>query len=198
VEATAAKASDWKYVSYMRDTNGMMAVMSRDGQQKMMRPGRSWNGARLVSVNEQQAVIEDAMGRHEVPRGERLAGSVEWRRMASNALPASAARNGVIEQQIRYRGIDPEHAQRAREVMRQRFSDRTDIGGGAAYPPEVLARLGLDPKQAATMSADEFAGYVDKAEAILREQHGSILREEADGVARPEVDPPDAADGEVH
>jgi hypothetical protein len=215
VEApAAATAAQWKYVSFMRDGASMMAVMSHNGKQKILKPGRSWNGVRLVSVDEQKAVLQDDAGRHTIQRSERGAGSVEWRQMASNALGASAnGRNPVLDQQMRYRGMDPEQAQRAREVMRQRFADRRDGGprGLAGYPPEVLAQLGLDPKSAAGLSEDEMAGYLAKAEAILMEQQGMVdrtdnfgdmpLEDQPDvpgGMRRDRREYPEGKDGEIH
>jgi hypothetical protein len=173
--ATAPATGEWRYISFVREKDRMLAVLSRNGKMKVLAPGREWEydaanrgKAKLVSVDEHKAVIEDGSVRKEIPRGERTGSLVQWTRMAPNTPGAGAmGAAGAMEGQIGAKGVDQSQAQRFREQMRHREALRAK---GTAIPPHMLNELGLTEEQVAKMSPDELDQVQAKYQAQMRQR----------------------------
>jgi hypothetical protein len=135
------------YVGPIYEATRTLAVVSVDGKQRIVPEGRSMSGVKLVTVRDNEIVVQDDSGQRSVSRGERMGPAVSWVRnmpantaVASNMAAQAAARRAVVaarqgqatnnmelEQRFRERGIDPAQAQRWREMMRERQAQRGEM-----------------------------------------------------------------------
>lgn len=154
---------EWKFLSTIREGSRLLAVVSKDGVQKVMRLGRTWNGGTLKAVDETRVVIEDSAGRHEIRRGERSGPSVAWTKMPTTGAPGPMEASGAarLEEEIARRGIDPGQAQRFRDEWKRLSQARN----GAARVPgtrEIMDAFGMSEEQIGALSPEEIAVYRNK------------------------------------
>lgn len=176
----AAAPAEWKYIAPIREPKRMLAVVGRDGKQKIMAAGREWGDAKLLSVNEREIVIEDEAGRHTIARGERNGPAVQWTKIAPNAPSASGGVPGdAAEAASMSKGIDGSQAAAIRQALQDKSRRR-----GVALPPAAMREFGLTREALEQMGEDEIQMYRDKFNTITRERGGARGETDADGADR--------------
>lgn len=179
----ALTKENWKYIAPIREPSRTLAVVGRGTEQKIMWPGREWDGATLVSANEREIVIEDDSGRHTIPRGERAGTGVQWTNIASNApatnMPSDPAINAAIA-----RGMDPSQYAAQRQAAMDKARRRAQA---SPLPAHVLAEMGLTEEDAMRMGSDELEAVKEKYQSIV-EQRGAAPAATGDDKVKGEVD----------
>jgi hypothetical protein len=161
------QTSEWKYIAPIVEPGRVLAVLGRDGKQKVLAAGREWeyatgSKAKVVSVDENKVVLEDQGTRREIARSQRTGAAVQWTKMAANtpnaSIPAGSGVNASIEQQLAARGIEGTQAQKFREAMRDRAAKRRAEAGvnleSGVLSPSELKEMGLSEDDLASMDAE--------------------------------------------
>lgn len=201
--------SAWRYIAPLKMGKQLAAIVFADGKQRVLRPGAKVGGTTLISVDDAKLVIEDATGRHDVPRGDKSGSHVLWKKMDSNAPALAGAGAGASDgnlspEELAKRGIDQSQAQRFREAMRDRSRRRAEMaaqGAGGSIGPTQPGALG-QPDAAMAVPLDKDAMKNSKLQSLADELERHLRTVGMDGKAQDLITklqgngyPPDKLDG---